>query len=207
MKKNKLATITMLAVLVLTCLPFFPAHAKRIIGLTVGTGLSFPMGDLADKSKYQANTGTKFNLGIDFYPIQALSFGPFLNGDIFHPSSLSFQDDYWQKTLPVSNIVVAEFGIAVRYFLRTDSKWQPYGKIWMGTSSLTINTENGSGASSDGAFAWGLGGGIMFVPIKQIGLATDLMYNNSKTGKGGLDSSDITSRINISVVLNILIGT
>jgi hypothetical protein len=201
MKKKRMVTIIMLAVLVLACVPR-PAQAKRIVGLTVGTGLTFPMGDLADKHKYQAKTGTRFNLGLDFYPIQALSFGPFLNADFFGPKEIFLEEN--EVFLPVSSIVVTDVGLAVRYFFGTDSKWQPYGKMWMGVSLLTINAKNGSGASSDGAFAWGLGGGIMFVPIKHVGFSTDLMYNNSETDN---HTNDITSRINLSVALNILIGT
>ncbi len=198
---NIITVCVILSVLLMVCMSSV-VHAGRVVGITFGSGLSFPMGDLADKDKYQAKLGTRFTMGIDIYPMQRLSVGPFINADFFHPNKLTFRPEYRQETLPVTGISVAEVGCAMRYFLITGSKWQPYVKMWIGNSWLSINTKNG-GADSDGAFAWGLGGGVMFMVDKHIGFAGDILYNHSKTEKR---DGDTTDRINLGIALNLLIG-
>jgi hypothetical protein len=200
-KKNKMTLRVILMVLLIVVMPSV-VHAGRVIGITFGSGLSFPMGDLADKDKYQAKLGTRATFGIDIYPIQRLSVGPFVNADFYNPDKLDFTDENWHETLPVTDIGVAEFGCAMRYFLITGSKWQPYIKMWMGHSYLFINTKKG-GTNSEGAFAWGLGGGVMFLLGQHIGFSGDVLYNQSKTdAKDG----DTTNRINLGIALNLLIG-
>jgi hypothetical protein len=191
----------MLMVLIMVSLPS-AVHAGRVVGITFGSGMSIPMGDLADGNKYQAKLGTRAYMSIDIYPVQRLSVGPFVNADFYHPEKLSFTDDLWHETLPVTDIGVAEFGCALRYFLITGSKWQPYVKMWMGHSYLFINTKKG-GTNSDGAFAWGLGGGVMFLLGQHIGFSEDVLYNQSKTE---VKNGDTTNRINLGIALNLLIG-
>jgi hypothetical protein len=200
-KKNKITVSAMLMVLLMVSLPS-AVHAGRVVGITFGSGMSIPMGDLADGNKYQAKLGTKAYFGIDIYPIKKLSIGPFCNADMYHPNSLTFKNDVMLTALSVTDIEVVEFGCAMRYFLRADSKCQPYVKMWMGHSYLEINTKEGGG-NSKGAFAWGLGGGVMFLLGQHIGFSGDILCNQSKTD---VKDGDTTNRINLGGALNLLIG-
>jgi hypothetical protein len=195
MKSMKFAT-TVILILFMVVSIASTGHARRI-GLTLGSGLSLGMGDLADRDKYGCKVGPRFSLGVDVFPIQAFSVGPFINGDVFKPNSILFKGE----TVSVTSIATLDVGISARYFFRKDNKLQPYFRIWMGYSSLTINLDNGGGGTSDGTIAWGTGVGLMYLVNKNLGLSSDLLYNNSKTQR---DNGETTSRINLSLALNVL---
>jgi opacity protein-like surface antigen len=180
------------------------------VGFTIGSGLSFPSGDLADDGKYGADTGKRFALGIDVFPVEALSVGVFVQVDGYSVDEISLG----QLTLPeesiitrhgssikVKDVTAGEVGGSLKYYFRPKSTVQPYGEMWMGISSLSISTEQG-GASSDEAFGFGLGGGVLYQPFTHFGLSAGLLYNHTKTGEV---ESESTSRIDVVFALNILL--
>lgn len=195
------ALIISMAVLV-TLIPVSSCDAGRTVGLSLGTGTHFPMGDLADKDKIGAKSGLKGSYALDIYLKERLSVGAFIEGDFFEPTNgmVRLGDDL----ISVSKGAVTQGGGALRYFFSTSSKLQPFAKAWLGVSWLHLEAPKGSlGADSENALGWGLGVGVMLIPVNHIGLSGELMYNNTKTGE---NPSDTTPRISLGVALHLLIG-
>ena len=189
-------------------------HAARVVGLSIftGAGLSFPMGDLANENKYRATTGFSWpGLEIEAFPKQEFSIGGFFSGDFPHVRDNIVLLD----TLPlmIDNLVVGDVGFVLKYYLSSTARWQPYSKLQYGWSWLTINTKN-SGASSDLAQMFAVGGGVMFLPSSHIGFSLDLMYKKSSIADNGGgeytlrvgQNNETTNRISLSLILIFLIG-
>jgi hypothetical protein len=210
MKRVGLFSSFVVFAILFLCVSSATVEARRWMGFTIGSGLSFPSGDLADDGKYGADTGKQFALGIDVFPVEALAVGVFFRGDVYSVDQISIDQLPLAgesvlapsgSSMEVKDVAASEVGGSLKYYFRSKSTVQPYGELWMGISWLSISTEQ-SGASSDEAFGFGLGGGVLYQPFTHFGLSAGLLYNNTKTGE---IESEKTSRLDVVIGAHILL--
>ena len=185
------------------------ADYRRIVGLSVGAGVSSAMGDLADANRYDCKLGApRLTLAIEVYPVRRFSIGGYLGVDNFGSRTvvpgfglLGHEQSEIAK-VDLSNLRVFDFGVTGRFFFRTGSAMQPFLRMWFGVSCL-LATASGETYSSHTANGWGCGPGLMYLLNRHFGFTGELMYNNTRTGETVREN---TSRINLGVWMNLLIG-
>jgi hypothetical protein len=148
---------------------------KGIFKLSIIGGFAIPLGDLASNKYYGASAGASGGYGLEFYPISRLGIGAYFTGDFDKVKSFLIAG----RQIEVKDFVVPESGLLIKYYFQSRSKLQPYLRVNLGTSWLSVTAKSGLGADSKAKFNLGIGGGAMYVFSRLAGISGDIIYSHS----------------------------